>query len=443
MRSRSLAGQVIALVMAAMLSATACGSSDGVGDSGDADPGDEGEGDLTGGEMILRDFSLPLPLFSEASAWNQSGAEAAVLPDSDDQILATYRQLIGDSSRLVPGDEELSWPFMVVNYDAFSYPIFLAGDGIDDVSIRDYDGQSWFPSPTFPAAEQEGGPVAIPPPAGRIRPAGPTGLDSDGHVVLYDPAANREYDFWQATTAEGGSGESLGGGRPGATIIAAGAIEMFDLTGAGANPPGLSSARAMGTPLLGGLLVPEDLERGAIAHALAFALPGPRNLSDDPFEPLNSDWSLPASTTETDYYSTDPDALAAGQRIRLRSGIVDDQGELIDENDLAPVTRLFLEALREHGAILVDASAGFTFYAEDIHTANLTLSDADVNELTGKPPDAPLDTEKTKWQIVMEALGRDLDRIPLASGSWPDNADPSTATVGTSNFDVIESTIEP
>ena len=134
---------------------------------------------------------------------------------------------------------------------------------------------------------------------------------------------------------------------------------------------------------------------------MALAIPGPRNLSPDPGEPLSSDYFYPASTTETDFYSENPHALAAGQRIRLKQAIVDDAGNTVDENELAPITRLFLSALRTYGAYLVDNAGGFTFYAEDIHTADLHLADDEVNALIGESPGTPLPGDKTKWQIVI------------------------------------------
>ena len=289
--------------------------------------------------LLLRDFTLPTPLFAPDSAWNQTTNQAAVLPESDQQILTTYRVLRGDTTSLYPpGPPPTTWPFMDVNYDEYTMPVFRAGAGQQSVLICDYEGNLWWPGPKW-SIEQEGGPVPVPAPAGTVRPAGPQGAYSDGHVVLYHPDSFMAYDFWQATTVRDGQCQSQGGGLTGTTILEAGAVDFFDVRGPGANPDRYSSARAVGTPLLAGLIVPEDVESGAISHALAFAIPGLRNLSDDPFEPLSSDYFHPASTTETDFYNTDPHALAAGQRIRLRQTVVDDGGDPIDEeNQLAPIT---------------------------------------------------------------------------------------------------------
>jgi hypothetical protein len=266
----------------------------------------------------------------------------------------------------------------------------------------------------------------------------PSGTWSDGHVVLYDVGTFTEYDYWQATTVRDGECQSQGAGLIGTTIYETGAIDFFDVRGAGVNSDTFSSARATGTPLLAGLILPEDVESGAIEHALEFAIPGPRNLSADPFEPLLSDYFYPASTTETDYYSTKPNALAAGQRIRLKPQVVNENCDLIDENDFAPITRMFLAALRTYGAYLVDNAGGFTFNAEEISTAVLDLTDAQVNELIGQPPGTPLPANQTKWQIVMETLNEDLWEMPIACGPWIEGQDPATAMITTANFEVVE-----
>ena len=190
--------------------------------------------------------------------------------------------------------------------------------------------------------------------------------------------------------------------------------------------------------MLAGLILPEDIERGVIAHALALAIPGPRNLSRDPYEPLASDYFYPASTTETDFYNTNPDALAAGQRIRLKRTLVDEEGDLIDESEFTPITQIFLAALRNYGAFLVDNAGDFSFYAEDVHTAVLHLSDDEVNALIGQPAGTPLPEDMTKWEIVLEPLGNDLELIPFAVSPGDEEPDPETAMVEVANFEVVE-----
>jgi YVTN family beta-propeller protein len=287
---------------------------------------------LSGGPARPRAFRFTLPLFAPDSPWNQTATNAAVLPESDGQILVTYRD---------------------------------------------------------------------------------------------------------------GPCQSRGGGLVGTEILEAGVVDFFDVRGPGVSSDTYYSARATGTPLLAGLILPEDVESGAISHALAFAIPGLRNTSSDPNEPLASDYFYPASATETGFYNTNPHALAAGQRVRLKQTIVNAEGNPLDENRLAPITRMFLTALRTYGAYAVDNAGGFTFYAEDIHTAVLHLTDDQVNTLIGQPAGTPLSADKTRWQLVIEKLNLELAQIPIAYGSWSEGQDPATATITTSNFEVIEPATQP
>jgi len=389
-----------------------------------------------------RDFKFTLPLFAADSAWNQTADSASVLPASDQQVLVTYRVLHGDTTALYP-PVPASWlPVTWVNHDEYAVPIFRAGAGQQSVLICDYDGAKEWPSPKF-GVDQLGGPVTVPSSAGSVQPARPQGTESDGWLVLYHPDTFMTYDFWQATTQRTAQCASWGAGYTGTAILEAGAADFFDVRGSGTNVDTYSSARATGPPLLAGLILPEDVESGTIAHALAFAIPGPRNLSSDRFEPLPSDYFYPASTTETDYYNTNPNALAAGQRIRLKQSIVDNAGNAVDETQLAPITRMFLAALRTYGAYLVDNAGGFIFYAEDTATADLHLSDDQVNALIGESPGTPLPPGKTKWQIVMDVLDDELGSVPFAYGPWPNGQDPATAQITAANFAVVEPATQP
>ena len=183
----------------------------------------------------------------------------------------------------------------------------------------------------------------------------------------------------------------------------------------------------------------DELQRGVIDHALAFAVPGPRNTTgSNEAEPFPGDYFYPASTTETDFFNTHPSALAAGQRIRLKASLVDESGNTLDENRLAPVTRMFLTALRSYGAYLVDNAGGLTFYAEDAHTAVLNLTQDEINRLAARATGTPFPEGKSGWRLVMERLNQDLELIPFAYGPWQEGQDPATSTVTRANFEVVE-----
>lgn len=135
-----------------------------------------------------------------------------------------------------------------------------------------------------------------------------------------------------------------------------------------------------------------------------------------------------------------------GQRIRLNPTIVDDSGHPIDENQLAPITRMFLTALHTYGACGVENAGGFTFYAEDIHTAVLNLTDDEVDALIVQPRGTPLPAGKTRWQVVIEKLKPELKGNPFACGPWADGQDSAPAQVTSANFErhrPITQAVEP
>ena len=388
-----------------------------------------------------RGFELALPLYDGLhSAWIQDASTAGVASSSADQILTTYRALCGDISGLFPVDDPptANSPYPTIRFDDHAVPIFAAGSGVQDVLLCDYEGFGRDPNIKW-GVPDEGGPVETPSCSGMVRPAGPTGIDSDGAMVLFDVAHGVEYDFWQATTISSGECQSDGAGLPGSSVPQAGQVDFFDVGGPGANAAGVWGARASATPLLAGAVLPEDVIDGEIGHALAVAVPGVRNLNADPDLPLRSDVVYPASFTQTRRYSTDPHALAAGQRLRLRSNIVASDGDTVNEAELAPITRMVVAALRNHGAYVVDSANGLALFAEDIHTAVLDLEEDAVNALIGEPAGTPLPGGKTKWQVVMEALDRDLATIPFAYGS----CDGASSTVTVANFDVVEPATPP
>lgn len=101
---------------------------------------------------LPRDFQFSTPLFAPNSAWNQTVTQAAVSPTGYQQILVTYRVLRGDTTDLYPQGEPppTTWPFMYVNYDDYTIPVFRMGAGEQSVLICDYDGNVGWTNPKLP-----------------------------------------------------------------------------------------------------------------------------------------------------------------------------------------------------------------------------------------------------------------------------------------------------
>jgi hypothetical protein len=119
--------------------------------------------------------------------------------------------------------------------------------------------------------------------------------------------------------------------------------------------------------------------------------------------------------------------------------VVGSDGDVINENELTPITRMFLRALRRYGAYVVDTADGLSFFAEDIHTAVLYLDDDEINTLIGRPAGTALPSDMTRWQLVIETLNQELAAIPFADGPCSGAA----TTVETANFLVVEPAAAP
>jgi hypothetical protein len=263
-------------------------------------------------------------------------------------------------------------------------------------------------------------------PDGQVRPSLPETQKSDGALILYNPATQEEFDFWQATTVA-----DQFGGVEGPTIVRAGEVAWFCI---GVDAPGCQlpvcefgrpgslwrgSCRSTGVPYLAGLLVPEDFKsQSGIPHALAFTLPRLRYIEETSSGvPANHVYPATATEHETDNSTSNPFALAAGMRLRFGSTVVDKNGNAVNEAALAPVTKLFFQALRKYGAYLLDAAGAFGFAAEDQWTAPLELSIPDLADLVGTTVEsisATIDNGKTQWEILMSKLREEVEQIPFA-----------------------------
>ena len=406
-----------------------------------------------------RSFRL-LPLFTSASPWNQT--VKAVVADSDNQrvMLVAFdnlrelswttlakkqsdliklltsgitsgtdvddlRKAISDKQdalKIVNGLDRGGIETLQIGCSEYTFPIFPIRDQDGNrkqagIRMKTYDDESW--QPPYSRRREVGGiwiAEDVPIPAGRFRPSSPVGADSDGSVILYDDITFEEFDFWQVTTSHT-PGET-GGGHEGAAILEAGSIARFDTKGMGArippDPEPLGSSRASGLPYLGGLLVPEDFEDGTnavIQHALAFTFPRSRFF---PFRAPGDppDYIYPAVKSETAFFIQNPYALAAGMRIRLKTTIKNailKNGKIqeielpMDQwNTLPPAVRIFLTALHDYGAFLVDGAEGFGIAAEDKETA---VMDEHVVE---KLIHGTVREKETPWESLMETINEYL-----------------------------------
>jgi hypothetical protein len=219
------------------------------------------------------------PVFPASNPWNQRVDKLPVAKGS-----AQYVAAIGRTERVFP---DLSVPYNVVS------------------------GRQPKARVTFELGSDE---VGYPIPA---RPKVETGTDK--HILMVDKDACRLYE--------------ISGARKLADGWHAWAGATWDLRSNALRREGATSADAAGLPMLPGLLRYEDIESGAINHALRFTA---RKTAQSYVYPARH-W---AST------ATDPHLPPMGLRVRLKASF--------DTSGFPPQAKIVLEALKRYGMILAD-----------------------------------------------------------------------------------------
>ena len=157
---------------------------------------------------------------------------------------------------------------------------------------------------------------------------------TDGEMSIYDPAADKLWEFWQMRrTATGWS--ACWGGR----------IDKLSTSQPIFTHP--YGATATGIALAGGMVTATDIRRGRIDHAIPVAVIGAARFDR---------FSWPAN--RSDGNSTLPDAVLEGQRLRL------DPKVKVDSLDLTPIGQMVARAAQEYGFVVVDKGGAVAVIAE-------------------------------------------------------------------------------
>ncbi|WP_406045569.1 hypothetical protein OG799_14475 [Micromonospora sp. NBC_00898] len=189
-------------------------------------------------------------------------------------------------------------------------------------------GQRRVPVTFSYAAESDPGPYPIPSDA--AVEGGPRG-DGDRHVIVWDRAACRAYELFDAHPAGGG--------------WRAGSGAVFDLRSNRLRRAGWTSADAAGLSILAGLVRYDEVAAGRIDHAIRVTVPRTR-----------TGWTWPASHSASD--AADPALPQLGQRLRLKRSV--------DVSRLPRQARIVAEAMQRYGLIVADhGSAWFLSGAPD------------------------------------------------------------------------------
>jgi hypothetical protein len=294
-----------------MLTLVACGGG-GAGDGGGSPTGSSGSPGAGGVPRIAG-----CAVFPADNPWNRDVSGDPVDARSD-----AYIRSIGASRFLHP--------------DFGSDPSY----GIPWTSVP--GSQQRVPMSFDYADESDPGPYPFPPDA-------PIEAGGDRHVLVVDRDACRLYETFDSRYL--GPGWRCGSGA------------IFDLGANALRPDGWTSADAAGLPILPGLVRLEEVQSGAIHHALRFTT-------------RRTQRGFVHPATHFASSDSDPDLPPMGLRVRLKASY--------DLGRFNRGSRVILEALRRYGMFLADNGSDWFISGE----TNRSWDDDDLEQLKSVPGSA-------------------------------------------------------
>ena len=154
----------------------------------------------------------------------------------------------------------------------------------------------------------------------------------DRHALVVDRGSCRLYELYDARYQAGGS--------------TAGSGAVYDLRGNALRPAGWTSADAAGLPILPGLLRLDEVNSGAINHAIRFTVQ--RTAASFVWPARHQAGSGPAAVNPP-----------MGARFRMKAGI--------DVSNFSPQTRVVLTAFKHYGMIVADNGSNWFFQGEALN----------------------------------------------------------------------------
>ena len=253
-----------------------------------------------GGAVAFAQQIAGCALFPTDSIWN-TRIDSLPLDSASD----TYVDTIGADTNVHPDFGSGDWPPGSGSPIGIPYVVVPASQPSVPVSFL-YDDES------------DSGPYPIPPDAPI---EGGSASNGDRHVLVVSSGSCALYELFYAFPQSGGTSWSADSGA------------IFEFDSYDLRPTTWTSADAAGLPILPGLVRYEEVEAGAIEHALRFTAPRTRRAYVWPARHFAS------SLTGVQY-------PPMGQRFRLRSGF--------DLTSFSPRVQVILRALKEYGMMLAD-----------------------------------------------------------------------------------------
>ena len=242
-------------------------------------------------------------------------------------------------------------------------------------------GQPAVPMAFAVPEESEPGPYPIPLGA-------PVEGGSDRHVLVLQQGSCRLFELFDAER-DGPGWRAYSGA-------------VFDLRSNGLRPDGWTSADAAGLPMLPGLARRDEVERGAIRHALRITVPVTQRAYIKPATHFASD-------------DADRDQPPMGLRVRLKADY--------DISGFGPQARVVAQALKTYGALVADNAGSPRVYISGAVDAG--WDDEDLGALKRIPASA-LEAVRT-GPVIRPAAGEDARAAARPAASDRRTAEPERA----------------
>ncbi len=260
--------------------------------------------------------SYALRLFSAQSFFNQPLAASAPQASDSAQLVAAFNHQV-----------QTYYGHVVINTTEWSAPVYTVPANAPTTAVVARNS-------TCPRSEGIFQPFAqdisaVPIPAGAQAAKG-----TDEDMVVWQPSSGHEWELWRAQQ-EGGHWTACWGGEFQDAHTSEGMLP---------EPLGVSAA---GLSILAGQIHLEELQQGAIAHALEVTMP----------DTASSGWVWPAN--RTDGTSDDAYSIPEGTRFRLKASVN------LSSLHLNPAALEIATAIQRYGMIVADTSGAVALEAQD------------------------------------------------------------------------------
>jgi hypothetical protein len=258
----------------------------------------------------------PLRLFSAESIYNQALPSSAPLASNSSQIVSAFQAQV---SRY--------YGHVVINTTEWSTPVYVVGASAPTYALVGESSICSRPEGVFSGFQAQI--EAVPIPSG-AEPA--TGTDKE--MVIWQPSTGHLWELWRVLQESGHWTACWGG-------------EIADAHTSDGIFPAPYGASASGLSLLGGQIHLEDLEHGAIDHALELLMP----------DTLRSQFVWPANRTDGE--SDDADSIPEGTRLRLNPSLN------LSTLHLSKPALEIATAIQRYGMIVGDTAGSVALSAQD------------------------------------------------------------------------------